>query len=139
MKLELTRKNRTELSTIGDLSIDGVFFCHTLEDKDRGLNSNMPLPDIMKVKVKGETCIPTGTYKIIYVWSDKHQRKLWLLVGVKGFVGIEIHIGNYPKDTLGCLLLGNGIGTDRITESTIAFNKFMALLPTTETHEITIK
>ena len=37
MKLLLRRKYKAENYTIGDLSIDGRFFCHTVEDKVREL------------------------------------------------------------------------------------------------------
>jgi hypothetical protein len=46
------------------LYIDGVFFCNTLEDKDRGLKQTDSLATIQSKKVYAETAIPTGTYEI---------------------------------------------------------------------------
>ena len=97
--------------TIGKLSINGTFFCYTLEDKDRGLAN---------IKIKGATAIPTGTYKVdMETISPKYASRgsssqyasignvLPRLVGVKGYEGILIHIGNYVKDTEGCILVGS--------------------------------
>ena len=45
--LKLIRKYKKATYTIGNLLVDGAFFCNTLEDKDRGLTQGMPLPVIM--------------------------------------------------------------------------------------------
>ena len=44
--------------------VDGEYVCDTLEDKDRGLTSNMSVAQICGVKIKGETAIPTGRYLV---------------------------------------------------------------------------
>lgn len=124
MKLELVRTTRTINSTIGELSIDGHFFCNTLEPTDRGLTSEMDLHQVEAIKVFAKTAIPTGTYNVVYAFSPKHQRKVPLMVDVKGFQGIEMHIGNYPKDTEGCTLCGKRTTfPDKIVESTITCNQ----------------
>ena len=127
MNLKLTRTKNLH-STIGELLVDNVFECYILEDKDRGLNSTMSLPQIMSKKVPKETAIPTGTYNIVKYFSPGHNEYLPLLEHVPGFVGIEIHIGNYIKDTDGCLLPGTDKGTDAngndtVWHSTIATGK----------------
>jgi len=38
MKLTLKRIAKRDTYTIGNLYIDGKFFCNTIEDKDRGLD-----------------------------------------------------------------------------------------------------
>ena len=48
MDLTLKRIARRETYTIGYLYIDGVYFCDTIEDKDRGLAKTMPLDEIRK-------------------------------------------------------------------------------------------
>mgnify|MGYP001608463751 FL=1 len=53
MKLTLQRINAGKESTIGVLYINGAFAAFTIEDEYR------------TVKVKGETRIPSGIYKII--------------------------------------------------------------------------
>ena len=62
MKLELKRIAKRSTYTIGRLYIDGVYFCDTLEDTDRGLTSEMSEAEIKRIKVYGQTAIPTGTY-----------------------------------------------------------------------------
>jgi hypothetical protein len=42
MKLELIRKFKGETYTIGDLLLNGKFFCNTLEDTVRELPSSCP-------------------------------------------------------------------------------------------------
>ena len=64
MKLLLKRVFKADTYTIGKLYVDGKYFSSTLEDKDRGLDQKMPIEQINKLKVYGETAIPTGTYKI---------------------------------------------------------------------------
>ena len=41
--------------TMGMLYIDGKYFCDTLEDKDRGLTSEMKESEILKIKQKHTT------------------------------------------------------------------------------------
>ena len=48
MELILKRNIFTDKSTIGELTIDDKFECYVLEDKDRGLNSEMSLDEINK-------------------------------------------------------------------------------------------
>jgi hypothetical protein len=109
MQLQLIRNVFTDNSTIGELSVNGVFECFTLEDKVR------------PVKIKGETAIPSGTYEVAVTFSNKFQKFLPLLMNVPNFDGIRIHPGNFPKDTLGCILVGQGKGVDSISNSRLAF------------------
>ena len=109
MELKLVRKIFTDKSTIGDLSVNGTFECFTLEDPPR------------EVKVKGETAIPAGRYEVAVTFSNKFGKFLPLLLSVPGFDGIRIHPGNTPKDTLGCILVGQGKGVDSISSSRLAF------------------
>ena len=62
MKLTVERKWPKATYTIGRLYIDGIYYCNTLEDKDRGLKQGDPLLYIQKRKIAGETAIPKGTY-----------------------------------------------------------------------------
>lgn len=105
MKLELIREKLLDDRTIGKLYIDGKYFTDTLEDKDRGLDSSMPLEEIKKKKVYGETAIPKGTYNVIYSYSPKFKKNMPLLLDVKGYEGIRIHSGSKPEHSLGCILI----------------------------------
>lgn len=106
MKLKLIRFFLGALYTIGRLYIDGVYFCDTLEDKVRDYNKDGDLNDPGETKIYGETAIPYGTYEIRLTYSPKFKRKLPLIMNVPGFDGIRMHRGNFPKDTLGCILVG---------------------------------
>lgn len=73
------------------------------------------------VKVYGETRIPAGTYKIVRRKFGGHYEKYKQRFGhqfsieladVPGFTNILIHIGNYVKDTEGCLLINFQAGID---------------------------
>lgn len=77
-----------------------------LEDRDRGLKSDMPLADINRKEVYGKTAIPTGHYQVEITYSHRFKRLLLILVSVPGFAGIRIHPGNRHIDTEGCLLPG---------------------------------
>ena len=116
MKLQVRRNDFSDDCTIGDLSIDGVVFCNTLEDVDRHLETNP------NAKIFGQTAIPRGTYRVTISYSDHFQRDLPLLSGVVGFSGVRIHPGNSDADTEGCILVG--IKSDRddwITNSRATF------------------
>ena len=41
MEIQVNRIARKDGYTIGRMSLNGVYFCETLEDTDRGLNSTM--------------------------------------------------------------------------------------------------
>ena len=64
MKLKLDRKYKKATYSIGKLYVDGVYFCDTVEDKDRGLTDKDSLEKIKATKVYAKTAIPTGAYKI---------------------------------------------------------------------------
>lgn len=124
MELLQNRTDRTDNSTIGDFSINDDFFCYGLEDKDRGLTSDTSPDDIQQIKVHGQTAIPTGRYRVTKYFSPKHQKDVPLLLNVPGFEGVEIHVGNFPKDMDGCLLLGSEKGTDAVLNSTPTVAEF---------------
>lgn len=109
MKLLLKRITKTNNSTIGELYINGVFQCYTLEDKER------------EVKIKNETAIPKGTYKVIINRSNRFKIDLPLLLNVPNFEGVRIHTGNSNHDTECCILVGQTRSTDFIGNSRKAF------------------
>ena len=127
MKLELKRAVKTPESTIGQLSVDGVFQCYTLEDVTRTGS-----------KVFGQTAIPAGEYKVIITMSPKFKRLLPLIVDVPGFDGIRIHPGNTAKDTEGCILVGTSSGLNVVNNSRVAFDALFSKLQNTSNISITI-
>ena len=52
------------------------------------------------------------------------------VVGVSGYSGVLIHSGNTENDTDGCILVGNGRGTDKmpILDSRAAINKLFEIV-----------
>lgn len=110
MKLKLTRRFKGSDYTIGQLFMDGAYFCDTLEDRVR----NMPI----EAKVAGSTAIPAGTYKVIVNRSPKFGRELPRLVDVPYFEGVLIHRGNTNKDTAGCILVGENKQKGKVINST---------------------
>lgn len=117
MKLKLNRKAFKDTYTIGDLYIDGVFYCNTLEDKNRDLNKNGKFDGDEK-KIYGETCIPFGIYEVIVNKSPKFGRELPRLLNVPHFDGILIHRGNTHVDTGGCILVGENKEVGKVINST---------------------
>lgn len=128
MKLTIIRQEFTELSTIGSLYINDVFFCYTLEDKDRKLVDTDNIISIKAKKIFGKTCIPYGTYKVKLTMSNRFKRILPEILNVKGFSGVRIHRGNTHAHTEGCPLVGFKKGKDCIMESTKAEEALMERL-----------
>ena len=126
MELRLERKYRNNNYCIDKLYIDGKYFSDALEDPDRGLIDSMSLEEIKKIKIKGNTCIPYGTYNITITYSPRFKKNLPLLNNVKGFDGIRIHSGNKPQDTEGCLLPGFNKVKGQVIDSRITTDKLIA-------------
>ena len=131
MELNIKRIARRETYTIGQLYIDGKYFCDTLEDKDRGLRQDMPVAVIRATKRKGITAIPTGRYRVtLAVQSPKFSKRaiyqfcngyLPRLINVPGYDGVLIHIGNTARDTEGCLLVGRNTQVGKVLDSRKTF------------------
>ena len=112
------RRYRAPKYTIGTMSIDGVRFCDTLEDKDRDMNHDGDLNDAGEGKIHSETAIPYGRYRVILAMSPKFGRILPCLQNVTHFKGILIHRGNTPVDTAGCILVGENKVVGKVINST---------------------
>ena len=124
MKIRLER-TLEDWGTLGEVFINDEFFCYSLEN---------PVRD---VKVPSDTAIWSGTYQVgfrvettpmtqryqkKYKWFHKHIE----VKDVRDFTGIYFHVGNWTKDTDGCILLGDGMRkhAEMITSSTSAFTDF---------------
>ena len=139
MKLELKRIAKKDKYTIGHLYVDNKFFCDTLEDPDRGLTSTMNLTEIKAKKIKGDTAIPTGTYKItLDTFSPRFGNKSFYkkvcggklpkILNIKGFDGVLIHCGNTNLDTYGCSLVGRNLEVGKVLKSQETFEKLYRIL-----------
>lgn len=121
MKLTVVRFYDNGESTSGLLFIDGKFECYTLEDQHRD------------IKVKSDTRIPNGEYKIGLRLEGSHHedykkkfpkdhKGMLHVLDVPNFQFILIHIGNTEADTAGCLLVGNQITKEgKLVDSTGAY------------------
>lgn len=146
MKLEVIRRYRKNGYTIGSLLVDGVKFCDTLEDTDRGLKSSMTLQEIKAKKVKGKTAIPTGIYHVdMSTVSPRFKARSWArlyggrvprLQGVKGFDGVLIHVGNSAADTDGCILVGRNTEVGKVTDSKATYIKLFEMMNAVNEHII---
>lgn len=118
LQLLIIRKYRKADYTIGQLYVNGQFKCNTLEDTDRRLYQGQPIADIARIKVKKQTAIPTGTYRLQVSESPKFKRELIEVLDVPGFSGIRIHRGNTAADSEGCILPGVNNAVGRVSDST---------------------
>lgn len=131
MDITIYRKYRESGFTISRFFVDGQFFCHILEDEDRGLMQGMSVGEIMSIKLAGKTAIPVGDYKVIRQWSPRFKKILPTILNVKGFTGVHMHGGNKSTDTDGCPLFGEADESnirDWISNSQKWFKKFDTLL-----------
>lgn len=133
MKITLKRKFLGDKYTVGDLFIDGKFFCNTIEDKVRELPVACPYtPKGQSCKCTGkiyaETAIPAGTYRVTMEHSPRFKRKLPLLHNVPHFIGILIHSGNDESASAGCLIVGNNTVKGKVTESRVTSDKLNTIL-----------
>lgn len=109
MEVNLSRLRNNGDATIGVLLVDWDYFCDTIEDGPR------------EIKIPGKTRIPKGVYELklrkelspltmkyrgIFDWFDWHIE----VTNVPGFNYIYIHVGNWEKDTDGCILVGKEMG-----------------------------
>ena len=78
--LTLTRMKTIDNAVWGTLVVDGKFICYTLENNTKK--------------------IPAGSYVI------HKTRKGFRLEGVPGRSNINIEVGNYPFESLGCIFVG---------------------------------
>jgi hypothetical protein len=113
-----------------------------LEGNDHtALGVTLELP--WKENERGISCIPAGTYQCRRILSPKRGYELFEVCDVPGRSNIEIHIGNTPHDTEGCILVGTRFGKigdgEAIRESRPAFARFMEYLRGRDTFTLTIK
>ena len=131
MEITLKRIARRPTYTIGKLSIDGKYFCDTIEDRDRDVNRNGRF-DNGEVKVYAQTAIPNGRYRVTmrvqspkfshraeYNWWQVNGRYGYLprLLDVPHFEGILIHAGRTERSSAGCIIVGRNTIVGQVTDS----------------------
>ena len=138
MKLKLIRSYLGPKYTIGHLYINGQYFCDTIEDVDRGLKTSMQKDEILSKKIKHQTAIPYGTYRLtMKVVSPKYSAKVKYkftngriprLLYVPGFDGILIHPGTTQEDSSGCIIVGLNKEVGKVVNSFDTFSTLWNLL-----------
>ena len=127
--LLIIRDTFTDKSTIGKLYLNGDFYGHTLE---------LPWQD----NERRVSCIPKGVYDVVKrngEDSAKYKYEHLLVEDVPNRDFILFHIGNYPKDTLGCILIGNTRALNSVGSSKKAFYNLMYDLGSYNKLELIIK
>lgn len=128
MKLYLLRDHQTEDVTIGRLFDPKTnFHMHTLE---RPWRDNQ----------RSVSCIPTGIYEVERDYYYKGGYEAFELRDVPGRSEIKIHVGNWAKDVLGCIVLGQArmVKGDMILSSRTAFRRFMKYTQDEDVFELEI-
>ncbi|HET9742529.1 MAG TPA: DUF5675 family protein [Terriglobales bacterium] len=113
LEIEIDRKQSFSNSLAGDLFVNGLYICRTLE-LAWWWNEN----DL--------SCVPPGNYSA-FIRTDKKDGWRIQLSGVPGSrTGVQIHIGNYPKEIKGCVLVGEYCTPGMIWHSGKAYQKLEA-------------
>lgn len=93
---------------VGVLAYEGEFLAYTLE------------PTAVK--------IPTGRYAAELRWSKRFGETV-VYIHVPGRSGIEIHPGNCPADSGGCVLVGTAVNGACLDNSRQALRRTVKALP----------
>lgn len=130
MKLEIIRIYKGETFSIGNLYVNDILICNTLEDKVRQLDSEDD-------KVYGKTAIPSGSYEVVLSYSNRFQKILPEILNVPFFKGVRIHSGNNEDDTEGCILVGEcrNVEEGYIYNSRKTMNRLMKILQNADKNE----
>tara|TARA_B110000438_G_scaffold299594_1_gene350106 strand:+ start:5473 stop:6021 length:549 start_codon:yes stop_codon:yes gene_type:complete len=115
VNLLIIRDTFTDVSTIGNLYLDGEWLCDTLENPYLNNQRNI-------------SCIPEGQYKVRLRTARESATKDYLHLLVQDVPDrslILFHSGNTAKDTRGCVLVGIGTEQDFVKNSRLAMDLLM--------------
>jgi len=135
MLVLVRRIARRQTYTIGHLYVDGKYVCDTIEDKDRGLSSGLSFEENISRKIKDETAIPSGVYKLDMdtvsprfkdrAWAKPYGGKVPRLRSVPAFEGVLIHPGTDENSTSGCIIVGENRVVGKVVNSQATFHRLM--------------
>ena len=115
INLLLIRDTFTDKSTLGELFLNGERMCDTLENPYMDNQRNI-------------SCIPEGVYDVRIRLPRESGTRDYMHLLVKDVPSrdyILFHIGNTPKDTRGCILVGLGSQQDSVNNSRLAMDLLM--------------
>ena len=125
MRIEIFRYEFEKAQTLGECFITedskDLFKANSLERAD---DNNKP--DI--------SCIPRGTYKVVYEYSDKFKTMLWEIKDVPNRSECKFHSANFWHQINGCVALGDkltdidGDGYRDVTNSKNTMKRFHKVL-----------
>jgi hypothetical protein len=112
MELYVIRDTFTDFSSIGEMLVEQAHECYTLEPV---WSADLTLKP---------RAIPERRYPVKRRPSKEHKRDVPGVEDVPGFSDIEMHWGNFPRDTKACTLTGKTKGPlpDFIGGSKVAFD-----------------
>jgi Family of unknown function (DUF5675) len=116
MRMVLQRQTQSQLCTMGEIQIGGAFSAWTLERQG---------PQFVASYHRA----PAGIYKVTLYPSQKFRRIMPLLNDVPGCSDCEIHWGNWPWNSHGCILIGTMKGDNCLYNTR---EKFAELFPVIE-------
>jgi RHS repeat-associated protein len=79
---------------------------------------------------------PPGTYGA-FIRADHTPNRIEL-IGVPNATNIQIHVGNFPSDVVGCFAVGNSRSTDFVGQSVSAMNEILQIISADGTGNITV-
>ncbi len=116
MKVDIYRKVETSKAITGEFWLDGLMECYYLE------------PSRFTPYYPGHPCIQAGAFRVVLTMSPHLGYICPEVLCVPGRTAIRWHIGNYPKDVLGCCVVGTEGGENCVVHSRIAFDALMEKL-----------
>jgi hypothetical protein len=107
----IVRTSYNSGSTTGELFVNGKFIAHTLELPWENNRSYI-------------SAIPAGKYTA-HLRYDKNDKWRLQLDNVPNRTGVQLHIGNYPSQIQGCVLVGDEVfnESNKIEKSGSAYNR----------------
>ena len=92
----------------------------TANGEEMGYTLELPWRD----NKRNVSCVPGPATYGAFIRTDGKRGWRIQLEGVPSRTAVQIHVGNYPSDILGCILLGTGYAVNMVTNS----RKAMGLL-----------
>lgn len=114
--MDIYRKVETGKAITGEFWLDGLMQCYYLE------------PSRFTPYYPGHPCIEAGIYRVVLSLSPHLGYVCPEVLNVPGRTAIRWHIGNFPKDVLGCCVVGTILGVDSVLDSRTAFDALMGRL-----------